>query len=265
MLDDATDRQREDLLRKVGKIVEDDDLGAVSALMLLSVASLGTGLKNVTRKALETGKLEASREIGITIPETPAYVRKVIDGKLALQVEARSDRLLASVKIRLLDWLNNDIGKTAAIAEADRIFRYVAAQHGRDISSQVVVDAFNEGRAVTFGSAKSSIHGLQRSEILDRRTCPTCISLDGRVLGVNDPFTMVGQIHSRCRGIWVAILKTDAELPETKVLPRSILSRFETVSGIPTINEYKPMKSPLIGKRSRAQLVREDGGLAVGI
>lgn len=62
-----------------------------------------------------------------------------------------------------------------------------------------------------------------------------------------------------CRGMWVAILKTDADLPPAKALPKYVTDRFETVGGVPSKNEYRPFPTARIAKGSRADIKAKDG------
>ena len=75
----------------------------------------------------------------------------------------------------------------------------------------------------------------------------------------DESYVIEGQKVKNCRGIWVAILKTDAELPKVKTLPKSIKNRFETVEGVPEINNFEPLKQPIIRKGSRLEKKIERG------
>ena len=94
-------------------------------------------------------------------------------------------------------------------------------------------------------------------------TGPMCMSLDGRVLAPRDPFTQIGQIHTNCRGMWVAILKSDQELPPAKTLPKSISGRFRTVDGVPFTNDLDNLKKPIVRKGSALDRKIDDGDIEV--
>jgi hypothetical protein len=69
-------------------------------------------------------------------------------------------------------------------------------------------------------------YALQRSELLDHATCNYCLAIDGRVIEKDDSFGRNGTFHSNCRGIWVAIMKDEEELPPVRGIPQSLRDRF---------------------------------------
>lgn len=262
-LDAATDLQKRRLLKDVASIIEAGAVGAVAGIALLPVASVSGTLRDAAKAALEAGKVTAANEIGGKIPVTTSFTKNVVGGKIDLLLSGRQSSLENSVKSRLIDLMNNEVGKTAAVAEIERTFDAQATALNRSVSGKVVVENFNEGRALAFDANPDTLHALQRSEILDGNTCPMCATLDGRVLSINDPFTNIGEIHSNCRGVWVGILKTDTELPKVKALPKSILSRFATVEGMPSANAFVQLKRPVVTKGSRLEQAIEDGKIEV--
>ncbi len=260
----ATDIQKRKLLKDAGAIIDAGTVGAVAGIALVGIGSMAGTLKDAAKKALETGKVMAANEIGGKIPVTTSFTKNVIGGKIDLLVAARQQAIENAVKARMIDLMNNEVGKTAAISEIERLFDSQASVGNRIISGKVVVENFNEGRALTFDVNPDLLHALQRSEILDGGTCPMCATIDGRVLSTNDPFTNIGEIHGNCRGVWVGILKTDTELPKTKPLPKSILSRFGTVEGMPSVNDFAQLKRPVVAKGSRLEQAIMDGKVQAG-
>ena len=53
------------------------------------------------------------------------------------------------------------------------------------------------------------IHSLQRSELLDSKTCNYCLSMDGRYIEATDKWARADTYHDYCRGIWVEVLKDE--------------------------------------------------------
>jgi hypothetical protein len=84
----------------------------------------------------------------------------------------------------------------------------------------------NHGRNVVHESNSAKIYALQRSELLDSRTCNYCLAVDGRVIERDDPFGRNTIWHSNCRGLWVAILMEEEEKPSIDGIPQSLKDQF---------------------------------------
>lgn len=258
-----TEEQKRKLLKKASSIIDADDIGAVSDLALPDEAAVAGVLTDKAKDALEKGKAAAAGEMGVSIPTTTSYAKKVLAGKIALYAKRRGDSITDAVRQRLLNLMNNDVGKAKALFELEKIIDQNANAANNALAGKVGVEFFNEGRYLTFDDMKDQLHGLQRSEILDDRTCATCMSLDGRVISASDPFGQIDQIHDWCRGMWVGIAKSDKDLPPAKALPKSILNRFDLSDGVPATNAYNPMEKPIVTKGSRVERKIRDGELDV--
>ena len=263
VLADATEEQKQKLLKQAEKLLDSGEIAAVTGVSAALTASTVATLRNKVKESLEEGKKQAAREVDAEIPVTKSGKKKAVNTKLDLMLRRRQRALEAAVQERLLTLMSNGVGKPASMAELERVIDDVTSKQNKQIAGQVVVDSFDEGRNIVFENKRADLHGLQRSEVLDQKTCNVCLSLDGRVLSPNDPFTNIGQVHTHCRGIWVAVLKTDAELPTVKQLPKTLKNRFETIEGVPNTNNFKQMKQPIVRKGSRVDQKIKDGDLEV--
>lgn len=258
-LNALNEERKQALIKKAEKIIDSGDIAGIAALLLGLGIKAKDLLKESATKALERGKATAAQEIKESIPTTSNFTKRVIDSKIDLALEGQAVALETAIKSRLIDLMNNDVGKAAAIADIEALYDSMTSNEVRQLIGTTVVDFFNEGRALTFEANRANLHGLQRSEILDDRTCALCMSLDGRVLGPNDPFTKMGQVHTNCRGMWVSILKSDAELPKVKQLPQTLQNRFKTTEGVPATNAFRQLKQPIVRKGSRLEKAIQDG------
>jgi predicted RNA-binding protein YlxR (DUF448 family) len=84
---------------------------------------------------------------------------------------------------------------------------------------------------------------LQRSEVLDQRTCIFCESMDSRIVSTDDDLASTDQFHVNCRGIWVAILNDEADKPDITGVPQSLRDRMSTAT-----TDLKQPKTPLVRK-----------------
>lgn len=262
-LNEQTEKMRADLLKKLEAIIDADDVAAINALNLVGLGTLAATVAAAAKRALDAGKRTAANELGATIPVTTNYTKRVLETKIALYLNSRNGAIETAVKERLVDLLNNDIGKAAAMFELQKIIDNTAAQQNNKLVGKVVVDFFDEGRALSFEDMREQLYGLQRSEILDDATCPMCMTIDGRVLDAADPFTKIGQIHTNCRGIWVGVLKTDGTLPRITAIPKSVKNKFQTTEGVPSTNNFQQLNKPIVRKGSRLEQKIADGDIEV--
>lgn len=258
-----TQQQRDKLMRDAARIIETQNVAAIAGISLLGAGALLSKIKENAKNALERGKATAAKEISTSIPTTTAFTKRVLDTKVDILLDQRQRRIEDTVKGILLDSLNNEIGKTATLNQLGKSIDSAFRSEDSRIAGKIVVDFFDEGRALTFEKDKASLHGLQRSEVLDDKTCPMCMTVDGQVLGVDDPFTKIGEVHDHCRGIWVGILRSDAELPKVKELPKFIKNRFDSMEGVPRANAFEQLKTPIVRKGSRLERKIKDGELEI--
>jgi hypothetical protein len=130
----------------------------------------------------------------------------------------------------------------ADVAAEEAIERLVGDARGILTSGYI-----NHGRNTVFDRNADDIYTLQRSAVLEPSTCNYCVSIDGRVIEKGDPFGSNTIFHSSCRGIWVAILKDEEELPTIGGIPKSLRDRFGDA-----VNDLIQPKKPLRARRQRS-------------
>jgi hypothetical protein len=261
LIAEVTVRQRDKFIKAANRLLQAGNVTELRKLTLSFNNELIRELKIAAKKALEEGKKTAAREMGVSIPTTPSKDIQVMNARIDQAIESRSSNIEANVKNKAIDSLRKGIGATAAAFALRQAFDKAANIHNNQLSGSAVATNLNVGRSLVIDKNIDDIHALQRSEILDEKTCPMCLSVDGKVVEKDDPFSKIDQVHTNCRGIWVAILKTDAELPTPKPIPKSILNRFDTIDGVPTANNFKQIKKPIINKTSRVAEAVERGTL----
>jgi len=261
VLDAITEKQKAAFLKAIEQFAKDQDIKGMKDLIASFPAQLRGELKGLALEAVNEGKTQAASEIDVDISPTPTLTTQLIDVQVDSAVKDRNDKIVREVKNSVVPLIVAGVGVAAIVRNAGSIFDSVASVANSGISSMLTVSSVNIGRDIIYVSNPAIIYGLQRSEILDNKTCAMCLSLDGRVVLINDPFSKMGQVHSNCRGIWVAILKSDATLPAVNGIPKSLQSKFGTVEGVPSINNFKQPSSPSITKSSRVAQKVEDGAL----
>jgi phage gp29-like protein len=201
-------------------------------------------IKGAIKSAFEYGKNNAAKEIGVDAPANPAEMLRQIDIQSDAIADAQIARITTDSKNAYVQTLNKGLSLTAALGAADAAAAAAIDQLTSDASAILVAGYINHGRDTVFEKSAKDIYALQRSEILDARTCPYCLSVDARVIERDDPFGRNTIFHSNCRGIWVAILQDEAEKPKIGGIPQSVRDRFGD-----TVNDLIQPKKPTPKKR----------------
>lgn len=260
-LDDFIFNQESGFLSKLEKLIDNQDIAGITALTLTGIAALKSTLKEEVKNAIEVGKSQAAGEMGVDVPTTPSVQNKISNAQIDQLVSEYEQAIVNEAKAQAMNAIVAGIGSAAAIFGIKQTFESTASSENSSISGNLSGTALNIGRSLVFDANNKDLYALQRSEILDDRTCPICISIDSRIIDNDDPFGNLGQVHDNCRGLWVPILVTDDDLPTIGDIPKSIKSKFETTEGVPSINNFTQLKNPIYTKNSRAADAEKAGKL----
>lgn len=203
-------------------------------------------LFSAIKELFEYGKMMAAHEMKKEPPANPATslqdMAKMADGLTTMM----GDAIMKAGKLALLMGLTQKKSTTEILARITHAVRKESKSIAFNTAAINVSGAVNQGRRATFKIYEKDIYALQRSEILDNVTCSYCMSIDMRVFRKKDSFTRTDAIHSNCRGIWVEIMKVEAEKPKIAGMPQTLRERFDTV------NAFKPPRHPIVKKDSPA-------------
>ena len=212
---------------------------------------------NAVKDMFQYGKTVSAHEMRKDVPPTPAKDLQGMSKQADTLTTIMEDDMMKAGKLALLTGLQHMSEKTFSItstlAMITKAVRGEAKRTAFNVSAIVVNGAINQGRRTTFTTYGNDIYALQRSEILDSVTCNFCMSIDSRVFRKKDSFTQIDGVHSSCRGIWVEILKVEAEKPKIAGIPKVLRENFVTV------NQFRPPKHPIVKKESpAADFLREE-------
>lgn len=241
------------------------DAGDIAAIAGLSFAMLGRvrkALGKAIHESYEFGKTGVSKELGVDRPNTPLKDTSL----MSLDIDDLSREYVFELE-RHAKGLAKDALSAGASAES---IVSVVSQKTKDhasrmisnISGTVVGQYVNRGRnRVIFDNLIKTV-SLQRSEVLDSRTCPMCLSLDKRVIKPDDPIGKLDIVHTHCRGLWIPILTLDEEKPAITGIPKTVIESFELVDGRPTVNAFKQLRKPINKANKEVQdLIRRKMGI----
>jgi transcriptional regulator NrdR family protein len=218
MLTSATD----EFIKKLTKALHNNDKKAIVDLEVKFHNDYKGLLKAEFKKAYEFGKNAASREMGLETPANSAEMLRNIDIAADTIATTHGAKIESATKHTIIDQLNKSASVAVSMGAADQEAKKVINKVINDMSTTMVGGYVNDGRGTAFDKYANKIYALQRSELLDNKTCDYCLSMDGRVIPIDDPMAREGSFHSSCRGIWVEIMKDEQEKPEIDGIPDSL-------------------------------------------
>lgn len=221
-----------------------DDLSQLFLLPILAQTKVYKVIKDYLSRAYSVGKTTASGELEVDRPPNTRQVNNVLNAKATVVAEQMVNEARTVVKDTATEGVAANVAKVAIIAAiADRL-RDKLSKQVTNIQSAVVSDGINSGRRFVFEQNITKIIGYQRTEILDSKTCNMCMSLDGRIITPDDPMAKIDDVHFNCRGFWTPVLATE-KITQSIGVPKTIRESFDTIGGVPTVNNFKQLKKPI--------------------
>lgn len=230
---DLMNSAKDNFISKLQTALDDGDTKSVSDLEIKFVKDYKALIKDYLKQAMEYGKNNASAEMGVPTPPNTATTLQSIDlladtiaWKAAIDIETKA-------KTSAVNGLRKMSDKTAKFKSVIQVVGMIDAALDTTIEKVVstaagliINQAINMGRKDVFDRNADKIYALQRSEILDMDTCDFCLSMDGRIVSLEDEWASEDTFHTNCRGIWVQILKEEPEPPEIDGVPANLADYY---------------------------------------
>lgn len=245
---DVLRTEKDKYIKALSTALHSNDPAKAKEVKFKAATTYAKVLRDHQRGALTYGKTSASSEIGKAIPATTAEQKALIDMQSTAIAESHITTLDEKAKIAAVNARTRGETVAIAVAAADRAAEEAISKLLDDTAKIVVSSYINNGRDYVFDTYKEEVYALQRSELLDSRTCNYCLSVDGRVIERDDSFGRSGPYHSGCRGIWVSILKDEDEKPSITGVPKSLRDKYGD-----SVNDVVQPKSPTNVKDSAAK------------
>ena len=250
--------EKERYIKKVSTAILNENAKAITDAKFNVKAEYEKIVKKHLMEAYHFGLANAAREMGQDTPRRPADSMRHIEITTSAIVDSHLSRFVNKAKIGIVeairrpddkrdkkDFIEN---KARAIGMLGAVLTKEIHTAVLDTSLIVIAGAIGNGRRDTFLEFPDEIYALQRSEILDSRTCNYCLSIDGRIVEKDDSFASNNVFHSGDRGIWVEILQDEEEKPKIDGVPKSLRDRFGS-----SVNELIQPKKPIVKKSSAAK------------
>lgn len=259
-LEDEFDAQTQKLLEEerrkyitaLTRAVNREDKNAVKDAVFKVKSAYAKIIRESMKNAYEYGKNNAAKEMGVPSPTNTKQILAQIDIQADAIAELHIAQIQNEAKAKLIEALNKGSSNAAALAAADAAIASKITELTTNTSRIAMAGYINHGRDTVFETNADKIYALQRSELLDSRTCNYCLSIDGRTVDQKDPFTKNTIFHSGCRGIWVEILLNEEELPTIGGIPKSLRDRFGDA-----VNDLIQPRTPTTNKDSLARKEQE--------
>jgi hypothetical protein len=245
--------EKSSLLSAFEQAIKTSDYKAIQDIALTDSGKYKAEVFNKMKALYNFGKNTVTAEMKVSTPANPKEEMQRLNAEASVLVDYHEIKILTKLKMCALDRVAKGVAVIEAMDNITAALDEAISELTADTASIIVGKAINQGRRLTQAENSGDIYAYQRSELLDDATCAFCLSVDGRVVDVDDPMAQEDIFHSNCRGIWVEILKDEAELPEVNGIPKAITDRYNG------LNDFKQLKSPQVTKTSlAADTVKEE-------
>lgn len=235
----VTDQALDDLR----KLIDGDDISKIDTLAMKFPNEYKNILKATMTDGYNFAKKGASEELESKVPATPVTSKDFVNQT----AQSITDKQLEDLRFIITSTVTAELHKGQLSNEKvnlsiDDVVTQLQEQFEEFFSGKIaltggviVAEAINRGRDDVFSKYKSKISNYTYSAILDRKTCDLCGSLDGTVVdeaGYKST-RFVCPLHYLCRCIWVAVLKTDPNIPDITGFPEGIddlIEKYQTFS-----------------------------------
>lgn len=205
---------KDTFMAKLHMAIDSGDQKAIADLEIKFVTEYKALLKDTMKQAYEYGKNNVSTEMGVAVPPNAADTLANIDLMANTVAEKTASDLASKAKLAATNHLNQETSALQASGAIDSILDDAIDSSVDHTAGLLVGQSMNMGRNDVFSRNRDKIYALQRSEVLDERTCEFCLSMDGLVVDPDDDWASTDVFHENCRGIWVEILNDEENPPE---------------------------------------------------
>jgi hypothetical protein len=204
-------------MAKLHAAADAGDTKAIADLEIKFVSDYKDLLKEAMKKAYEYGKNNVSTEMGVSVPPNSADSLAEIDLMADTIANKTASDLESKAKIETTNHLKQDTSILQAVGAVDATLDDAIDKAVQHTAGIIISQNLNGGRNDVFQRNRSMIYALQRSEVLDERTCEFCLSMDGLTVLPTDDWAATDVFHENCRGIWVEILTDEQDVEDIEI------------------------------------------------
>lgn len=242
---------KDNFMKKLHEAIDKGDAKAIADLELDFFQNYKILLKKTMEASYQVGKVGAADELGVGAPTVPPEALKHID----LAADTIATKAMTDIESRAKAMATQALKTTrSTLQEVGAIDATLDTLINKNVDSTaalMVGQNVNDGRNDVFQRNTGLIYALQRSEVLDNKTCDFCLSMDGLTIEPTDEqWNATSVFHDSCRGIWVAIMKDEQGSSEIEItgVPAKVGDYF---GGTP--NDLQQPPRPIVRKDSPAK------------
>lgn len=257
---DLLNNAKDKFMTKLHVALANNDAKSVSSLEVTFIAEYTALIKDAMKSAYVYGKNSVSQELGVQEPANTAESMAGI-AALASTVASKAAADIETVaKLSAVNALKQDLNALQAAGSIDSAIEEAIEKSVNNTAAVIIGQAINNGRNDVFERNTDDLYALQRSELLDDKTCNFCLSIDARVIEPDDEWANVDIFHSNCRGIWVGILNDEKNPPEITGIPDEV-GDFYGGEVNSLVQPVKPITKPggLAEKEVKRQEAKKSG------
>ncbi len=195
------------------KAVQRGDSKRIKELEIRFKTEYSALIKETLLKSYEFGKNNASREMGVKTPGNSSDITKSIDVQANSIADAQAAKITNEAKQIISDNINKGKNVSQTMGLVDTALVATIEKLTKDTSAIVVSGYINTGRDRVFRKHSDKIYAVMRSELLDQSTCNFCLSVDGRIVELDDDIARVGVFHSNCFVMGTPVLTKEGYKP----------------------------------------------------
>lgn len=184
-------------------------------------------LKDTMARAYNYGKQTVAVEMGIVPPASGSAVAENMDLMASAIAQKTMSDIETKAKLAAANVIQSDTSALQGAGEIDAQLETAIQKAVDATAGTVIASNINAGRNDVIQQKSSDIYGLQRSEVLDDRTCNFCLSMDGLVITTDDGWAGMSTFHTNDRGIWVEILNDEQNPPDITGIPDRIANFYD--------------------------------------
>jgi len=236
ILSNALNEEKGDLFKQFEEAIKKKDYKTIQNIALVNKGKYKNEILDKMKELYNFGKNTVASEMKIDAPSSPADDMKRLSVQASILTDDHEIKITTKTKMTILDGMAKKELLDDIIFRAKSAFENAVEELSKNTASIITGGSIGQGRRLTQNKNKNSIYACQRSELLDDRVCAFCASMDGKIVNIDDPWVQEDIFHSNCRGMWVEIMKDEAELPEITGIPDNINDNYEGV------NDFKQLK-----------------------
>jgi len=212
-------KEKEVFVAKLEDAIRKNDTAAIKKLEMAMAGKLAAIIKKSSKEAYNYGKNSAAREMNVKTPASKLVTTQQLDISADTAAKRTAEKMSSAAKQTLAQGISKGETVAVVIASVDKAIAKVIDADVNTIAGITGGQYMNYGRNATFQANLGDIYALQRSEILDQRTCNYCLSVDGRIVEKDDPFAQNTIFHSGCfiAGTQVKTKDGDKNIEDVKV------------------------------------------------